>query len=141
MSGYMRLETGREESEVRVVAESDSPILIDLPALLAHFGVATTEELVEVVIDNEVESIVELFRDEDNEWVVLYMTTPNAVHHSGMVLDFPMTEASFWELVHDLDEQVMGVKSRDTLASGLGSAVGGADSHVVEAPAEHAGTP
>jgi hypothetical protein len=89
------------------MAEPGALIFVDLPALLAHFGMATVDELANEVIDNEVDSYVELFRDDAGEWV-LYMTTPNSARHSGMVLEFPMTEADFWEYVQDLDNLVMG---------------------------------
>ena len=83
-----------------------TPLFADMPALLVHFGAATTDELIENVIDDEVDSYVDLLFDV-GLWV-LCMTTPNLVRHANVGLEFPMDEATFWEHVHDLDREVMG---------------------------------
>lgn len=87
---------------VERVAPEPERLLADMQDLLDWFGAAETEELVDDTIQPEVERQVFLFEGADG-WELGMSYSEGLI---SVLLEFPMTEKTFWEYVEDLDEQL-----------------------------------
>ncbi|MDP2774203.1 MAG: hypothetical protein Q8O61_11665 [Nocardioides sp.] len=88
------------------MSDASEPMqLADMDALLAHLAVDSIDTAAELISEN---TEPDAYLQEETGQFVLRMAS------HGCTLEFPMSVDDFWELVHDLEDQVTGEWNRSS---------------------------
>ena len=91
---------------------SGDPRLADIGELLAYLEAASIEEASELISGN-IEPDAVIFQDDDGEYVL-------RMDQQGFALEFPMSTEFFWELVHDLESDVISAPDVEIWRESIG---------------------